>query len=139
MKLSETLNEIIPLADAVHRYWESELPKRHPDYPLVHPGEDDGPPPPEEVKLRALLASLPEDEVYKIALIEHLGPRGLGRSDLTKQYAELKERFETPQWAASWLSENHNLAEDLTDGLAELRKHGIDVDDLTLTPVESGN
>jgi hypothetical protein len=36
-------------------------------------GEDSGPPPPEEKKLRQLLGSLPEDMVYKLLVIMHLG------------------------------------------------------------------
>ncbi len=52
MKLSETVSEVIALAEAIRNYWDAELPKRHPDYPFVHPGEDDGPPPPEEQKLK---------------------------------------------------------------------------------------
>ena len=72
MKLSETVSEVIALAEAIRNYWDAELPKRHPDYPFVHPGEDDGPPPPEEQKLKDLLASLPEDVIYKLALITSL-------------------------------------------------------------------
>ena len=82
MKLSETVNEVIALAEAIRTYWDAELPKRHPDYPWVHPGEDDGPPPPEQKKLEDLLASLPEDVVYKLALLMFVGPRGLGGDDL---------------------------------------------------------
>ena len=48
MKLSETVKEVIALAEVIRNYWDTELPKRHPDYPFVHPGEDSGPPPPEE-------------------------------------------------------------------------------------------
>jgi len=55
MKLSETANEVIAFAEAVRNYWDTELPKRHPDYPFVHPGEDSGPPPPEEKKLQEAL------------------------------------------------------------------------------------
>jgi hypothetical protein len=59
MKLSDTARKVIALAEAIHDYWEAELPKRYPDYPYVHEGEEDGPPPPEEKKLKRLLARLP--------------------------------------------------------------------------------
>src|SRR5438094_974080 len=61
MKLSEVAEQVIRLGRAANDYWETELPKRHPDYPLVRPGEDSGPPPPEEAELRTLLNKLPED------------------------------------------------------------------------------
>jgi hypothetical protein len=39
MKLSETARDVIALADAIRDYWAAELPKRHPNYPLVNPGK----------------------------------------------------------------------------------------------------
>jgi hypothetical protein len=63
MKLAETTEEVIALAQAVRDYWNAELPRRHPNYPIINPGEDSGPPPPEEKKLRNLLARLPEDVI----------------------------------------------------------------------------
>jgi hypothetical protein len=137
MKLSETLQEVIALAQAIHNYWEAELPRRHPDYPRVHPGEDDGPSPPEEMNLQELLASLPADVVYKIALIMHVGRGDFGTGNLTKHYQTLTDRYETPQRAAS-VVRKPLLAEYLSDGLTELRKNGIDVDNLPLTPIKSG-
>ena len=40
----------------------------------------------------------------------------------------LKQRYEKPEWAAAHMAEYAALAEDLTDGLAELKKAGMDVD-----------
>jgi hypothetical protein len=69
MKLSEALQKIIALSSAALEYWETELPKRHPKYPFVFPGEPETPPPPEQKKLAKLFASLPDEMIYQIALI----------------------------------------------------------------------
>jgi hypothetical protein len=133
MKLSTAANKVIKLAEAIQRYWERELPKRHPNYPFVNPGEEDGPPPPEEKKLRDLLASLPEEIVYKLALIAHLGPGALDTTDLEGRYEALRERYDTPADAAFRLMTMRPLADYLADGLAELKKHRIDVDKINVT------
>ncbi len=139
MKLSETAKQVIGLAEAIRNYWDTELPKRHPDYPLVHPGEDSGPPPPEQKKLDKLLASLPEDVIYKLALIMKIGRGDFGPDDLAGHYQALKETFVKPEWAASQMMEKAPLADYLTDGLTELKRNGINVDQLTFTPVHSGS
>jgi hypothetical protein len=137
MKLSETASKVIALAEAIRNYWDTELPKRHPDYPFVHPGEDSGPPPPEEKKLKSLLARLPGDVLYELALIMHLGQGEFGTDDLAAHYQVLKRRYGKPGSAAAQLRENAALADDLTDGLAELKKAGIDVDQLTFTSAKA--
>jgi hypothetical protein len=138
VKLSETAQQVIALGEAIRNYWDTELPKRHPDYPFVHPGEDDGPPPPEEKQLKDLLERLPEDDLYKLALIMHLGQGYFGTEDLASHYQALKERFETPDWAIVHIMTKAPVGDDLTEGLAELKKSGIDVDALTFSFVKSG-
>src|SRR5438067_8662212 len=105
MKLSETAAEVISLATAIHNYWDSELPKRHPNYPVIAPGEDSGPPPPEKSRLKSLLASLSEDDIYKLALLMYLGRGDFRTIDLAAHYEMLKERFPNPDWAISQLVE----------------------------------
>ncbi len=135
MKLSETAEQVIRLGEAIRNYWDAELPKRHRDYPFVHPGEDSGPPPPEEKELNDLLSSLPDDELYKLLLIMHLGRGDFGMDDLQAHYEALKERWETPEWAAAMMTQKPSLPYYLTDGLAKLKKSGIDIDHLTLAAV----
>jgi hypothetical protein len=137
MKLSETVSKVIALAEAIRTYWDTELPKRHPDYPFVHPGEDSGPPPPEAKKLKNLLARQPEDVIYKLALIMCLGRGDFGADDLAAQYAAVKQAFGKRAWAAARIREKASLADDLQDGLAELKRRGIDVDQLLFTSVNS--
>ncbi len=139
MKLSETVKEVIALAEVIRNYWDTELPKRHPDYPFVHPGEDSGPPPPEEKKLKDLLTRLPEDVIYKLALIMALGREDFGTDDLADHFLEVKDAYGKPDWAIAEMMGKATLADYLTDGLAKLNKNGIDVDQLTFTPVHSGS
>ncbi len=139
MKLSDTIKKVIALAEAIHDYWEVELPKRYRDYPFVHEGEEDGPPPPETKKLKRLLARLPEEVVYQLVLIMYIG-RGTFRTDnLVRDYAETKERWETVQLAVGLLIDQFILADYLTEGLDKLKKSGIDVDHLPISPVSSGS
>src|SRR5208283_1381136 len=113
MKFSETATEVIALATAIRNYWDTELPKRHPNYPVVSPGEDSGPPPPEQQTLRNLLASLPEDDIYKLALLMYLGRGDFGAEDLAGHYETLKKRFATPDWAVAQLLGKAPLADYL--------------------------
>lgn len=73
MKLSEAVREIIRLGDASRVYWDRELPKHHPRYPVIRAGEDSGPPPPEDAQILTLLNNLPEDEVYALLLLLYVG------------------------------------------------------------------
>ncbi len=132
MKLSETTEEVIRLAEQVHRYWSQELPKRHPKYPLVQPGEDDGPPPPEENRLRELLANLSADQLYQLALIMYLGRGDFEPADIAKQYGSVRTRFGEPKWAAMQLMGKASLADFLREGLDKLRDSRLDVDHLPL-------
>ena len=40
MKLSELVRQVIRLGDASRAYWDRELPKHHPHYPVIRAGED---------------------------------------------------------------------------------------------------
>jgi hypothetical protein len=132
MKLSEAVQRTIDLATRIRQYWEAELPKRHPNYPLVNPGEGDGPPPPEEKQLRQFLAGLPEDLLYKLALLMHLGRGDFPVGELAERYEELKQDSEKPEWAVEHLVAKVALADYLTEGLEELKTNRINVDNLPL-------
>jgi hypothetical protein len=136
VKLSEAAERVIELAHATREYWETELPKRHPDYPIVNLGEDSGPPPPEESELRTFLAGLPAEMIYKLILVMYLGRGDFGTSDLAGHFDQLKETFAKPEWAISQMMEKAPLAEYMTDGLAKLSTNGIEVDKLPLKPTK---
>jgi len=136
MKLSEAVQKVISLAKGIREYWESELPKRHPDYPIMNPGEPLAPPPPEEKKLAKLFASLPEDMVYQIGLLMYLGRGDFDVRELADCYKALIESTDATA-LASQLADKAPLADYLQDGLAELKKHSIDVDSLPLKPTKT--
>jgi hypothetical protein len=137
MKFSETVTDVISLATAIRNYWDTELPKRHPTFPIVLPGEDSGPPPPEQQQLRSLLTALPEDDIFKLTLLMHLGRRDLGTNNLEQHLEALKQHIRNPDRAVAQLMGKALLANYLRDGLAELTKSGIDADQLAPTEVGS--
>jgi len=134
MKFSQTVNKVLALSQAIRDYWSVELPKRHPNYPFVNEGDEDGPPPPEQKKLTKLLASLSEDDIYKIALITRYSRGYSGKKCPTDYLEEVKQWYETPEEAALLMAESPALAGELSYGLEELKTAGYDVDYLTLTP-----
>ncbi len=130
MALSDVVKEVMTLANAAHQYWERELPKRHPNYPLVNEGEDSGPPPPEETKLEEMLEHLPDEVIWQLALIVYLGRGNFARDDLPTSYKKIKREFEKPEWAVNQLLVMSPLADYLSMGLEALNKRGIDLDTL---------
>lgn len=128
MPFSKTVARVIELAAAIRDYWDAELPKRHPKYPLVEPGADDGPPPPEEAELHDLLRSLPVEEVYKLLALLDVGRQVCPAPAFDDQRRTIAEQRDDPDWAISSLVGNAALAEDLADGLNELERSGIGID-----------
>jgi hypothetical protein len=133
MKLSEAIEKVIGLAKVIREYWETELPKRHPDYPIMNPGEEPVPPPPEQRQLADLFASLPPEMIFQIALLMYLGRGDFDASELAPHYEALKKNFDSAAALASQLADKAPLADYLQDGLAELKKRKIDVDKLPTT------
>ncbi len=137
MKLSEAVNRVIGLSRKVREYYDTELPKRHPNYPLVGPDEETAPPPPEEKGLEDFLATLSGDMVYQLILLEHLGREDFGMDDLAGQYESLNDTVGDSKDAATQMMWNIvTLADELSDSLDELRKHKINVDKLPLKKVK---
>jgi Protein of unknown function (DUF3775) len=132
MRLSEGIGAVIRLAEASQQYWDRELPKRHPHYPVIREGEDSGPAPPEEGQLEVLLRSLPEEQIYALILLMYIGRGDFGTNHLAENYKAMKETFETPAMAIAQMKGTGTLAEYLSDGLAELKKHNIDPDALDI-------
>ena len=131
MNLADTANRVIDLARKIREYYETELPKLHPNYPLVGPDDENVPPPPEEKQLSDFLAALSEDLIYQLLLII-FGRGDFDVDDLAGYYSALKGTFGGPQGTASQMMDKAPLADYLSDGLAELQKHKISVDKLPL-------
>ena len=133
MKIEEAARRVIGLAEAIRSYWETELPRRHPNYPLVDPEADSGPPPVEEKQLRQFLGRLSEDTVYKLALIMYLGRGDFDTSDLPGQYRALREDFDRPSAVIAQMMDKAPLAEYLQEGMKILTSQQINLDKMDFT------
>ncbi len=138
MKVTTAVSKAIALAEAIRDYWEAELPKRHPNYPLVGPDDDPGPPPPEEKKLRQFLARLPEEVLFKVALVAYLGRGDYETNNLAADYQALRDDFDGPSELISQLLEKASLADYLTEGMTILKKEGLDLDKIELATAKAG-
>lgn len=129
MKLSEAANRVIDLARKVRDYYATELPKRHPNYPVIGIDDESVPPPPEEKELRDFLTTLSDDMIYQLMAIIYLGRGEFGTDDLAGCHDALKSLIGDPSDAASQMMiYKATLSDELSDGLKELRKHSINVD-----------
>ena len=132
MKLSEVVHRVIELAGKVREYYDTELPKRHPNYPLIGPDDVTAPPPPEEGELRDFFSTLPVEQIYLLRSLMDLGRMGFKANDLAKNYDAWADSSSDPAYAAVEMLHNVPLADQLLDGLEELHKHRIDLDELPL-------
>jgi len=139
MSFSETAERVVNLATAIRDYWNTELPKRHPNYPVVSPGEDSGPSPPEETELKRFFRGLPDEDVYKLILLMYLGRGDFDADDLATHYGTLKNRYRKRESAISQMEGKAPLADYVADGIAELQKSGIDLDQLVFEPATATN
>ena len=126
MKLSKAVREIIRLGDVSRAYWDRELPRRQPHYPVIRAGEDSAPAPPEDAQIQALLKSLPEDQIYALLPLTYVGRGDYSADHLLPAYQTLKEIFPSRDLAIA------QLAEYLTDAMEEIQKRHIDLDRLQL-------
>jgi hypothetical protein len=137
MNLTEAAHRVIDLARKVRDYYAAELPKRHPNYPLVDTDDESVAPPTEEAELREFLATLPDEAVYRLILIMYLGRGDFAVPDLATSYDALKRAVGTPRDAAAeMMLYKATLADELSDGLDELRRHGISADKMPLTKMK---
>jgi hypothetical protein len=130
MKLSEVVRDVIRLGDASRTYWDRELPRQHPRYPVIRAGETSPPPPPEDAQIQALLKSLPEDQLYALMLLTYVGRGDFSADHLLLAYQTIKEIFATIDLAIAQMAEDKSLAEYLTDAMEEIQKRHIDLDSL---------
>ena len=127
MRFSETVKRVIEFAEAIDEYWSRELPKRHPNYPLVNPGEQSGPPPPEESALRQFLDSLPDEDLYRLLTLLHLGREDFPATEFDERCREAASDYPERE-AVIWQLVERTLPDYLSDGLESLKASGIDID-----------
>ena len=130
MKLSEAVREVIRLGDASREYWDRELPRHHPHYPVIRAGEDSAPAPPEDAQIQALLKSLPEDQLYAVILLMYVGRGDYSADHLLPAYQTIKDTFPSKDLAIAQMTGMKTLAEYLTDAMEEIQKRHIDLDSL---------
>lgn len=85
---------------------------------------------PQELELTTFLNSLPPATIYMLTAIMYLGRGDFGTVDLLGSYEEMSDTFDRPSDAVGQMVEKAPLSEYLNEGLSQLRRAGIDVDDL---------
>jgi hypothetical protein len=128
MTRSEALKELIRLGERSRAYWDRELPKRHPKWPLVRTGEDSGPPPPEDAEILTLLRSLPEDDLFLLCLLMYVGRGDFDIDHLKPAYRNILETFPSREVAIDQMLGKRALSEYLTDAWDEVQKRHINLD-----------
>jgi hypothetical protein len=134
MKLSEVIHELRQLGQARTHYWETELPKIYPRYPLIYPGEPEEVPGPDEIRMRQFAQSLPIDVLNMLEVLVDLMWRKIEPADIGSRFREYQQRYTDHSYAVNRLMRHGMLELDLEDSLEILADHGIDVDSL-LDPV----
>lgn len=132
MKLSDAVNKVIDLAGKISNYYETELPKKYPNYPIVDLDEENFPPPPETKELNDFLATLTDETIYQLMLIASLGRDESDADNLAEEYEKLQKEWGTSGQEAFKLMNMASLAEELSYGLEKLRTHKIPVDKMPL-------
>ena len=130
MAFSDTVKRVMELADVIQKFWDVELPKRHPTYPIIGPGEEPGPPPPEEDDLRALLESLPPDDLYLLLALDELGWGVATAGDIGALQRHAREQYPDLDIIIDWIAETPVRLSFVPDGLRVLSAAGVDVDHL---------
>jgi hypothetical protein len=137
VSFTEAVAEIIRLADARRNFWNTELPKHYPAYPVISFGDPHPPSPPEDVELRRMFSGLEPEIIYKLVLTMYLGRGDFGARNLERHYADMKTTFPEARIAASQMAGKVPLGDYLRDGLERLNRAGIDLDHASLEPAGS--
>jgi len=128
-RLSSPLDRAITLASDAMKYWEEELSKAHPLFPLTGPEDKEVPAPKEEVELKKLLKSLPAEDVFKLVTLMYLGRGDFDVPDLPGQVAELKTTFESADLAIDQMTEKMQLGEYLAEARSCLNDARVSLED----------
>jgi hypothetical protein len=93
--------------------------------------ERSAPPPPEDARIQALLNSLPEEQVYAVALLTYVGRGDFSVDRLVPAYRTIKEILPNKELAIDQITGQKALGEYLADAMAEVQKRHINLDSLT--------
>jgi hypothetical protein len=128
MTRTEAIQELIRLGELSRAYWNTELHRRHPKYPIIQHGEDSGPPPPEDKQIHDLLNALPERDLYILLTLMYLGRGDFDLDHLALGYRKMKDAFPKRELAIDQMTGRTVLSEYLMDALEEIRQGHIDLD-----------
>ena len=131
MTRTEALKELMRLGVRSRAYWERELPKRHPKWPLVQAGEDSGPPPPEDAEIRNVLESLPDEDLFLLCLLMYVGRGDFDLDHLKAAYRRTRDTLPGRELAIDQMLGQPALSEYLTEAWDEVQKRHIDLDSLS--------
>jgi hypothetical protein len=84
-----------------------------------------------------LLAGLPEETLYKLALLRDVGDGVVMTNDLQGGYQDLREVWDNPAERIEMLVE-HPLDYALPEGLERLKKAGLDLEKMDFTRARAG-
>ena len=130
MKLSRVVGELIRLGDASHAYWDHELPKHHPHYPVVRAGEASVPPPPEDARFKRCSAALRTISSTPSHSLRTWARATFSADHLQTAFQTMKETLPNKELAIAQIMAEKSLAEYLTDAMEEIRNREIDLDHL---------
>jgi hypothetical protein len=138
MKLSEAFNQVVSLDRKIQEYYNTELPKRHPNYPLVGPDDEEPPPPPEEKELEEFLRRLPDNLLYQLRLISDFNWGRFQVDELAEYYHGMKENVgDREELISEMMWDKAVLADVLEDGLEKLGRYKITLDNMPLKKVKA--
>lgn len=128
MTRKELIQELIRLGELSRAYWDTELPRRHPKYPIVQQGEDSGPPAPADRQIHDLLDALNERDLYILLTLVYLGRGDFDLKHLRSAFRKMKDSFPDRELAIDQITSKTVLSEYLMDAMQEIRDSDIDVD-----------
>lgn len=124
MTRTHAIRELIRLGELSHK----ELLKRHPDYPIVHSGEDSSPPSNVDEQIHDLLKDLPERDLYILLALMYVGRGDFDINHLKAAYLKMKDIFPSRDLAIYQMMGKAVLSEYLADAMDEVTDHHIDLD-----------
>jgi hypothetical protein len=125
---TDIIRELIRLGERSHAYWDQQLPRRHPKYPLIQPGEDSGPPPPEDAEIQQLLNTLPERDLYILLTLMYVGRGDFDLHHFKSGYRKMKDSFPSRDLVIDQMTGTQVLSEYLADALEEIEQSHLNVD-----------
>lgn len=124
MNFLDTVHRVIDLARRTREYYDAELPKFHPDYPLVHESESEPPPPPTEAELREFLGTLPDDTLHRLIALGRVAWGKMIGNDFQALVDHQKRTYADRSQAIDHLMNKGGLEGELEDGLEDAATRG---------------